>query len=36
MERVRKKSEYFPQNSARATWQLELERFNSIVKLSSE
>jgi hypothetical protein len=36
MERVRKKGEYLPQNSAKATWQLELERFSSTVKLSSE
>jgi hypothetical protein len=36
IERVRKKSEYLPQNSARTTWQLELERFSSIVKLFFE
>jgi hypothetical protein len=36
MERVKKKSEYLSQNSARATWQLKLERFSSTIKLSFE
>jgi hypothetical protein len=36
MERVKKKNKYLSQNFAKTTWQLELERFSSIVKLSSE